>query len=170
MRDLCWKGCEPGGATGLRAAFLPLPSQRQMILPCPWLKERVPPRLGRDGKRKLRFSSAPSLCWAMGIRASALSIRGNEMSGAMGQAWRHCDASARFYRRAWRQWRGTVAVEGCRIMPNAEDLVLTAQPSLLTFRGTSCIFCRSRKGRDRCGRLCRRPALRSGELRRLRRG
>ena len=109
-------------------------------------------------------------CWAMGIRASALGIRGSEMSGSVGQARRHCDASARFCRRAWRKRRGSAAVVTCRVMPKSEDLVPWPSYPLLTFRDTFCISCPIRRGRDRSGRLYRRPAPRSEGPLRLRRG
>ena len=67
----------------------------------------------------------------MGIGPSVLGMRGSDASGLVGQARRHYDASARFYRRAWGERRGSAAVMAGRVMPKGKDLVPMAQLSLL---------------------------------------
>ena len=68
-------------------------------------------------------------------------------------------------RRSFRGVRGdyvtwSVAVKARRIMATPKLRALR-QTSLFTLRGTSCIFSRCRRGRGRCGRLCRRSAAQS---------
>ena len=98
------------------------------------------------------------------------------------QERRHCGVPAQHHRRDWREQCNSGAVGASQVMPELKIQLphptppshahpAGASPQDLTSRGTSCISCRCRRDKDRCGRPWRRTAARgSGQRPALRRG